>query len=152
MKSNSTATKSLTLALTPSIKLRENQAKLYEFIVGKHKAGGTINLQEVVDQYSEYGNRNIYNDEPHSYVYDYANHKDNLLPLRGDELRSYAVQWFIRNLGVFVVKGLLTAIPTMELSDVQIVYEVTELKPSDPEAKSRSSKSQSIATLKKGSE
>lgn len=110
----------LSLAVTPSIKLRANQAKLYEFIVGKHRSGGTITLPEVIEQYSTYGNRMIYSGEPHSYVYDWQQRKENLMPLRGEELRMYAVQWFIRNLGIFVVKGLLTAIPTMELQDIQI--------------------------------
>lgn len=113
-------TSSLTLAVTPSIKLRDSQAKLYAFIVDKHKAGGTITLPEVIRQYSEYGNRNVFNGRPHYYRYDWKEHRDYLVPLNEDELRVYAVQWFIRNLGVFVVKGLLTAIPTMELSQLQI--------------------------------
>lgn len=115
--------KGLVLAVTPSIKLRENQAKLYAFIVNKHKLGSTITLTEVVKQYSEYGNRNIYNGEPHVYVYDWKNHNDNLTLLKGAELNMYAIQWFVRNLGIFVVKGLLTAIPTIELSQVQIEQE-----------------------------
>lgn len=112
--------KSLSLAVTPSVKLRPSQAKLYEFIVGKHKSGGTITLQEVIEQYSTYGNRMIWQGKPYSYVYNWKEHKEERTLLQGDELRMYAVQWFIRNLGIFVVKGLLTAIPTMELADIQV--------------------------------
>lgn len=118
----SSATKSLTLAVTPSIKLRENQAKLYEFILNKYETGGTITLNEVVEQYSQYGNRNIRNGVPYAYGFnwDSPDRRYELVPLKGDELRSWSVQWFIRNLGIFVVKGLLTAIPTMRLADLQI--------------------------------
>lgn len=110
----------LSLAVTPSIKLRSNQADLYAFIVGKHKSGGTITLPEVIEQYSSYGNRNIVNGKPYYYRYDWKEHRQYLVPLVDDELRLYAVQWFVRNLGIFVVKGLLTAVPTMELSEIQI--------------------------------
>jgi hypothetical protein len=112
--------KHLTLAVTPSIKLRPSQADLYAFIVGKHKTGGTITLAEVVEQYSTYGNRNILNGKPCYYRHDWEEHTSRLEPLTGDELRLWAVQWFIRNLGIFVVKGLLTAVPTMELSQIQL--------------------------------
>lgn len=112
--------KGLVLAVTPSIKLRENQAKLYKFIVDKHKSAETINLQEVVGQYSKYGNRMVYNGKPCYYDYDWQRHTHVVSELKGDLLRSYAIQWFIRNLGVFVIKGLLTAIPTIELSQLQI--------------------------------
>lgn len=115
--------KKLSLAVAPSIKLRKKQASLYAFIVGKHKAGATITLNDVVQQYCEYGNRNIKNGRPHYYRYDWKEHREYLIPLEGDELKSYALQWFIRNLGVFVIKGLLTAIPTIELSQLQIEAE-----------------------------
>lgn len=115
--------KHLVLAVTPSVKLRENQAKLYEFIVRKHETEQTINLAEVIEQYSKYGNRNARNGKPYYYRYDWKEHRDFLEPLEGDTLRVYAVQWFIHNLGIFVVKGLLTAIPTMELSQLQIEAE-----------------------------
>lgn len=111
---------SLVLAVTPSIKLRENQAKLYAFILDKHKKSETITLPEVIEQYSKYGNRNIMNGKPCYYNYDWKEHQHYLKPLVDDELRIYAVQWFVRNLGIFIVKGLLTAIPTMELSQLQI--------------------------------
>lgn len=127
--------KSLSLALTPSIKIRPSQAKLYEFILGKHKASGTINLQEVIKQYSEYGNRNIVNGKPCYYKYDWKEHNSYLAPLNDDELKLYAVQWFIRNLGIFVVKGLLTAIPTMDLAQLQIEPEL--LTPNTPRGKER---------------
>lgn len=117
--------KGLTLAVTPSIKLRPSQADLYAFIVGKHKSGGTITLPEVIEQYSSYGNRNIINGKPCYYRYDWKEHRSYLVQLTDDELRLYAVQWFIRNLGIFVVKGLLTAIPTMELSQLQIEEETS---------------------------
>jgi hypothetical protein len=112
--------KSLTLALTPSVKLRPGQAHLYGFIVSKHKAGDTISLPEVIEQYSKYGNQHSRSGKSYYYRYDWEKHSQCLEPLEGDELRTYAVQWFIRNLGIFVVKGLLTAIPTMELSQLQI--------------------------------
>ena len=112
--------KSLSLAVTPSVKLPPNQAKLYEFILGKHQAGEAINLGEVIDQYSRYGNRNSRNGVPYYYSYDWKEHLQRLEPLTGDMLRAYAIQWFIHNLGIFVVKGLLTAIPTMELAQLQI--------------------------------
>lgn len=114
--------KALVLAVTPSIKLREGQAKLYAFIVGKHQAGETITLPDVIKQYSEYGNRNIYNGVPYAYGINWSSPERNyeLVPLTGKELASWAIQWFIRNLGIFVVKGLLTAIPTMNLADIEI--------------------------------
>lgn len=112
--------KNLVLAVTPSIKLRRSQAKLYKFIVNKYQAGEPITLTEVIRQYSEYGNRNIRNGEPYSYVYNWKERHMYLLPLRGEDLRTCSVQWFIRNMGTFVVKGLLTAIPTINLSQLQI--------------------------------
>lgn len=112
--------KALSLAVTPSIKLRSSQASLYGFISKKYESGSTITLIEVVEQYSKYGNRNVIGGTPHYYAYDWKEHRQYLKALNEDELRTYAVQWFIRNLGVFVVKGLLTAIPTMNLSDIQV--------------------------------
>lgn len=112
--------KSLSLAVTPSVKLRPGQARLYEFILAKHKANATINLPEVINQYSKNGNRWADRGVPHYYRYDWREHRDYLEPLEGDLLRTYAIQWFIHNLGIFVVKGLLTAIPTMELAQLQI--------------------------------
>lgn len=124
---NSTSNKGMNgvlLAVTPSVMLRPNQAKLYEFILGKHKAGATINLPEVIKQYSQNGNRWAYKGQPYYYRYDWKEHRDYLEPLTGDLLRSYAIQWFIHNLGIFVAKGLLTAIPTLELSQLQIEAEL----------------------------
>lgn len=105
----------LQLAVTPNVKLRESQARLYGFILDKHKLGETINLSEVIEQYTAYGCRNFVDGKPAGYTWD-----SKLIPLTDDELKSWALQWFIRNLGIFVVKGLLTAIPTMELSDIKI--------------------------------
>lgn len=116
--------KNLVLAVTPSVTLRKNQAKLYAFIVAKHKSGATIKLTDIIKEYSDYGNNKIHNGQPYYYNYDWKNHKDVLTVLRGDQLKLYAVQWFIRNLGIFVVKGLLTAIPTMELSQLQVEEEL----------------------------
>lgn len=113
-------TKSITLAVTPSIKLRKGQATLYEFILQKHKAHETITLNQVVEQYVRYGCRNRIGDKPAYYRYDWKEHREYLAVLDGDQLNTYALQWFVRNLGVFVIKGLLTAIPTMELSSLQI--------------------------------
>lgn len=112
--------KALALAVTPSIKLRKSQASLYEFILAKHKDSSTITLDEVVDQYTKHGSRYQISGRPAYYRYNYKDQTQDLVPLEGDELKSWALQWFVRNLGVFVVKGLLTALPTMELSDLQI--------------------------------
>lgn len=116
--------KKMVLAVTPSVKLRESQAKLYAFILDKYKSGTTITLPEVVQHYTDYGNRLTYNDQPYHYVYNWKEHRDEKKPLIGDELNLYAIQWFIRNLGIFVVKGLLTAIPAMELSQLQIEEDI----------------------------
>lgn len=110
----------LSLAITPSVKLRPGQAKLYEFIVSKHSADGTISLPDVIEQYTAYGNRNVIDGKPSYYAYDWSEQRSYLAPLKDDEVKLYAVQWFIRNLGIFVVKGLLTAIPTMDLADIQV--------------------------------
>lgn len=110
----------LAIAVTPSAKLRPSQAKLYAFIVEKHKASATINLPQVIEQYSTYGCRRHIGNQPAIYSYDWKEHRHYDKLLVGDELKLYAIQWFIRNLGIFVVKGLLTAVPTMELSDLQI--------------------------------
>lgn len=122
-KANLTSKKKLQLAVTPSIKLRENQARLYAFILNKYKSGKSINLKEVVEEYSDYGCRQSIGGEPARYSYDYKEQHFNRVILKGDELRMYAVQWFIRNLGIFVIKGLLTAVPTLELSQLQIESE-----------------------------
>lgn len=109
------------LAVTPSIKLRPAQATLYAFILDKYKSGETITLNQVIEQYTRYGCRNRIGDKPAGYHYDWKeNGRYHLVPLEGDELKTWALQWFVRNLGIFVVKGLLTAIPTMELSSLQI--------------------------------
>jgi len=113
------------LAVTPSVKMRENQARLYAFILDKYKTNKSINLKEVIKQYSDYGCRQTIGGKPAYYAYDYKEQRTYRAELKGDELRSWAVQWFIRNLGIFVVKGLLTAVPTLELSQLQIESELT---------------------------
>jgi len=110
----------LELAVTPSIKLRESQANLYSFIVEKYNSGKTINLQEIIELYVSNGNRMVYDGVPYFYEYNYKDQRDYKKQLKGDMLKGYAIQWFIRNLGIFVVKGLLAAIPTMQLADIEV--------------------------------
>ncbi len=68
------SSRNLVLAVTPSIKLRPSQASLYEFIVGKYNSSSTIHLSEVVEQYSTYGNRHIFDGKPHAYRYNWKEH------------------------------------------------------------------------------
>ena len=120
MSDVSSEASALTIAVTPSIRLRPSQAKLYAFITHKFEAGETISLPEVVKEYAAYGNRNKVDGRAGYYAYDWSEHRSYRAVLSDNELKVYAIQWFIRNLGVFVVKGLLTAIPTMNLEDIEV--------------------------------
>jgi len=113
----------LNLVVTPNIKLRESQIHLYRFVLGKYESKGVINLSEIVEQYSTYGCREFVGGKPAGYTWAYNRETDSshshLVALTEEELKRYAIQWFVRNLGVFLVKGLLTAVPAMKLSDIE---------------------------------
>lgn len=113
--------------VTPSVRITKNQAQLYNFVLTSHKNNHTITLPEVIREYSKYGVRNKFSDgTPAYYAYDWEKHSQYLAPLKGDELKKYALTWFVHNLGVFIIKGLLTVMPAMELSQLVLEDEANQ--------------------------